>query len=203
MATRARSDWDDPLAPIRATSLWQLVEEAGIRSGSMLDAGCGEGILVADAAARGFCVTGMDLSSHAIERAQAHFPNFTFHVHSVEDIPWPVAAASVDVVASFEVIEHLLQPSLLIQGANRALRPGGYLALTTPYHGLLKNLALSFGAFDRHFAVEGDHIRFFSDTALRDLLRRNGFTTERILHFGRARSLWADTFIWAKKDRDL
>ena len=40
---------------------------------------------------------------------------------------------------------------------------GGAFFLSTPYHGLVKNLALAAFRFDRHFAVDGDHIRFFTD----------------------------------------
>ena len=42
-----------------------------------------------------------------------------------------------------------------------AQRHGGGLALTTPYHGRIKNFAVAALAFDRHFDVEGDHVRFF------------------------------------------
>jgi 2-polyprenyl-3-methyl-5-hydroxy-6-metoxy-1,4-benzoquinol methylase len=189
----------DPLASTRAALVWKQLEAAGVTSGALVDAGSGEGTFVADATARGFDAIGIELSEHAIARAREQNPNCTYRAHSVEDLPWPVDPGSVDVVVSFEVIEHLLQPRLLVQGAVHVLRPGGYLAISTPYHGFLKNLAISLVAFDQHFAVEGDHIRFFSDAALRGLLVRNGFETERILHYGRFRGLWAGSLIWARK----
>ena len=76
---------------------------------------------------------------------------------------------------------------------------GGYLALTTPYHGLLKNLALATFAFEQHFDVTGGHIRFFTDRALRQLLRTEGFEVLDLLHYGRAPLLWAGVFVWARK----
>ena len=54
-------------------------------------------------------------------------------------------------------------------------------------------------AFDHHFAPEGDHIRFFTDAALRQLLLSNGFEVERIRHIGRFAPLWAGVFVWARK----
>jgi len=97
------------------------------------------------------------------------------------------------------VVEHLLQPRALVEGARQALRAGGHLALSTPYHGRLKNVVVSLAAFDHHFATEGDHIRFFSDGALRRLLETCGFEVEWIRHFGRFAPLWAGVFVWARK----
>jgi hypothetical protein len=47
--------------------------------------------------------------------------------------------------------------------------------------------------------VEGPHVRFFSDKALRKLLAEAGFEVETILHFGRFRPVWENSFIWARK----
>jgi 2-polyprenyl-6-hydroxyphenyl methylase/3-demethylubiquinone-9 3-methyltransferase len=87
-------------------------------------------------------------------------------------------------------------------GAHEALRPGGLFALTTPYHGLVKNVALALHGFDRHFAIEGDHIRFFSDRALTRLAESTGFTVCGIRHFGRFAPVWAGTFVWMER-RDV
>lgn len=191
----------DPLAQTRRNLLWQEVRRIGAAGRVLLDIGCGEGQLVADAALRGFSAIGIDVSEQAVERARAINPLCRFYAHPVEAQPWPVESHSVDIVTSFEVVEHLLQPRLLVRGANKVLRQGGYLALTTPYHGLIKNVALALFAFDRHFAVEGDHIRFFSDTALRRIVEENGFSVIKVIHYGRIRGLWAGSFLWARKLR--
>jgi 2-polyprenyl-3-methyl-5-hydroxy-6-metoxy-1,4-benzoquinol methylase len=186
----------DPLTPTRI-ELLRRVLPAGAR---ILDVGCGTGDLVALLASDGHEAVGMDVSARAVERATERHPDGTFVHHSVESVPWPVEAGSFDAVVSFEVLEHLLRPRRLLEGARAALRSGGGLALTTPYHGLVKNLAISMVAFDRHFAVEGEHIRFFSDRSLRQLLEETGFEVVRIEHLGRARWLWADTFTWSLKN---
>ena len=54
-----------------------------------------------------------------------------------------VLEAAVDVVVSFEVIEHLLEPRALLGGARSALVRGGALFISTPYHGLVKNMAVA------------------------------------------------------------
>jgi len=154
---------------------------------------------VAEAAAKGAEAQGMEISAAAVDRARRAHPACSFQVHSIDERPWPVPAQSFDVVVAFEVIAHLPWPRELLEGAAGVLRSGGHLALTTPYHGLVKNLALDALSFDRHFNVDGEHLRFFSDRALRRLLSESGFTVERVLHLGRRRPVWADTFVWARK----
>lgn len=187
----------DPLAAARVALLRsELAREPAF---AVLDAGCGAGNLVAALAADGVTAVGMDISAHAVERAAAAHPGQRFVRHAVEERPWPVAPESVDLVVAFEVIEHLLRPADLLAGAHEALRPGGRLVLTTPFHGRAKNVVLALTRFERHFAVEGDHIRFFTDRSLRALLEDAGFGVERISHFGRGWPLWAGVFVAARK----
>ncbi len=183
--------------PFAATRLALLRDELARTSArTVFDAGCGSGDLLATLVGEGYEATGIELATAAVARAK---PGLEISEHSVEDLPWPVAPASQDAVVSFEVIEHLLHPRRLLMGANEALRPGGLLWVSTPYHGRLKNLALAFGGFDRHFAVEGEHVRFFTDRALIALLHDTGFAVERIHHYGRFAPLWAGSFVMARK----
>ena len=157
----------DPLTTKRREFLWQRVASLGGEVSRLLDCGAGDGSLVADARGRGMVATGLEISAAAIERAHANYPGIDIRRHSVEELPWPVEAASWDVVVSFEVIEHLLEPRAFLRGRPRGTCPGRRVcAVSTPYHGLVKNLAIAAFRFDSHFAVDGDHIRFFTDSAL-------------------------------------
>jgi len=187
----------DPLSPTRVELLRKELARASARR--VLEVGCGAGDTVAALANHGFDAWGIDISPRAIELATRAHPDCSFTAHSVEDLPWPVSESSVDAVVAFEVIEHLIRPRRLLEGAHAVLSVGGHVALTTPYHGLLKNLALAVLAFERHFDVEGDHIRFFTDRELRRLLEETGFRVERVAHFGRLPPLWAGVFVWARK----
>lgn len=189
----------DPWRPIRWNLLRRHLDRARLSGARLLECGAGEGWLLAEAQRWGLETVGLEISDVAVERARALHDGCPILVHALEDHPWPVPRGTFDVVVALEVIEHLLLPGALVAGAHEALRPGGYLALTTPYHGLLKTLALAVKGFDRHFAVEGPHVRFFSDRALRGLLGRAGFRVRAVHHFGRIPGLSAGVFVWAQK----
>jgi 2-polyprenyl-3-methyl-5-hydroxy-6-metoxy-1,4-benzoquinol methylase len=185
--------------PLTSTRIALLRKQLGKGDHRILDAGCGAGTVVGELARIGYEATGFDISQHVVELASERNPSARFFRHSAEELPWPVEPNSQDLVVAFEVIEHLLRPRALIAGARDALRRGGHIALSTPYHGVLKNLVISLFAFDHHFAPEGDHARFFTDSALRQLLTSNGFEVESVRHFGRYAPLWAGVFFWARK----
>ncbi|HEV8502736.1 MAG TPA: methyltransferase domain-containing protein [Casimicrobiaceae bacterium] len=101
----------------------------------VLDAACGEGYGSALLATQAATVTGIDLDAATIAHASARYGGIAtlgFAVASVTHLP--LADASVDVVVSFETIEHLPaedQPRMLAEFA-RVLAPGGLLVISAP-----------------------------------------------------------------------
>ena len=107
-----------------------------------------------------------------------------------------------DVVLSTEVIEHLYDPAGFVKGAFNALRPGGRLICSTPYHGYLKNLALAAtGSLDRHFEARdfGGHIKFWSRRTLSRLFLDIGFQRLEFRGAGRAPLFWKSMVILGEK----
>ena len=88
----------------------------------------------------------------------------------------PAPNKSFAAVWSTEVIEHVLDIKDFLDEINRVLRPGGLLILTTPYHGILKNLFIVLLKFDRHFNPEWSHIRYFDKKGLKQCLNNSGFS---------------------------
>lgn len=151
----------------------------------VLDLGCGNGSLTALLQEHGHRMTGLDHSRSGIEIARHHHPGITFDRFDVmEPLPLELCGA-FDAVVSAEVVEHLLLPRKLFQRALEALRPGGVVVVTTPFHGYWKNLALALsGKFDDHWHPLRDfgHVKFFSRRTLTQLfeefhLRDITFTT--------------------------
>ena len=106
-----------------------------------------------------------------------------------------------EAVVSTEVIEHLFRPRLLPTFARALLGPGGYLLVSTPYHGFLKNLALScFNRWDAHHTPlwDGGHIKFWSRATLTRLLEENGFEVVSFYGVGRVPRLWKSMLLVAR-----
>jgi 2-polyprenyl-3-methyl-5-hydroxy-6-metoxy-1,4-benzoquinol methylase len=168
---------------------------------TILDAGCGNGIMTAYMSSRGHRARGFDQSTTGIAIARETFPRTQFDLKSIYD-DYRTLHAEVDVVTSFEVIEHLTRPAEMLARAYEVLKPGGALILSTPYHGYLKNLAISlFDGWDKHFESHRDcgHIKFFSQKTLSNLLNECGFKELKFVNAGRTWGLWKSMVVRAVK----
>ena len=188
----------DPLIPLKSN----LIRKAytNIPSPKILDAGCGGGALIANYISSNTNVIGIDISDKAIKLAESrNIPNAEFQTSEL-DKPWNFEDSQFDIVVSSEVLEHLDNFPLYMQESYRVLKPNGKLILTTPYHGLLKNLALCFWGFDKHFCnYESGHIRFFSNKKLRQLAESAGFQNIKFKSLGRIPFLAKSTVLIAEK----
>ena len=175
------------LLPVLRRVLAGIPEHAAV-----LDLGCGNGALTAELARPGWHVTAFDSSRAGISIARASYPGIHFHLGDVTE-PLDIPPELFDLVLTVEVIEHVPNPRGLLRNAYRALRPGGTLVVTTPYHGYWKNLALAvFGRMDAHWDPLWDagHVRFFSRATLSLLLAETGFAGLRFTGAGRVPGLW-------------
>ena len=173
-----------------------LVRDAGAKT--VLDAGCGNGNLAADLALAGFEVIGVDGDPKGVEIARAAYPGLDVRVGLFEDEP----PGAFDCVTSTEVVEHLYSPHLLASFCFKALKPGGVLVMSTPYHGYLKNLGLALaGQWDKHFTVNwhGGHIKFWSRATLTRLLEQAGFEVIGFTGVGRFPFLWKSMILTARR----
>ncbi|MCM1525813.1 MAG: glycosyltransferase [Bacteroides sp.] len=106
-----------------------------IEGRTVLDAACGEGYGTALMSVSASHVTGVDISSDAVLRAKRNYSdrdNIDFLEASVAELP--LTDRSVDVVVSFETIEHVdenIQRQFLSEAA-RVLKEDGILIMSTP-----------------------------------------------------------------------
>lgn len=170
-----------PLAQARLSYLLERVEPGQ----QVLDMGCGEGWFTRRLLDGGMQVVGADVAREPLRRARRRHPDLSLTLIE-DDAPWPFEVAQFDAVWAGEVIEHVADTTGWLSELRRVLAPGGALLLSTPDHGLLRRISLALrpGAFDAHFDPRSDHLRFYTRTSLRGLLRDFRFEAIRIEGLG-------------------
>ncbi len=107
--------------------LLRLVDFDGYRGQSVLEVGCGAGVDLARFAKGGAAVTGVDLSSVAIDLARANLSqqglSADLRVADAERLPFD--DASFDFVFAHGVVQYTANPQRLIGEVRRVLKPGG------------------------------------------------------------------------------
>ncbi len=149
-AAMAAEWWDDsgPMAPLHALNparLGYLRDRACGHFGrsprdlrplaglTVLDAGCGAGLVSEPLARMGAAVTGIDATAETIGVAQAHAADaglaIDYRVAAVEDLV--AEGVTFDLVVSLEVVEHVADAQVFLADCARLTRPGGALVLST------------------------------------------------------------------------
>lgn len=180
--------WDDGYI---AQPILALCRRLGARR--VVDIGCGNGAFCQRLVSAGFETVGCDYSASGIAVAKASVTGAAFVRMGVEDDARALPGGPFDVAVSLEVIEHLYDPAALMRFAKTAVRPGGRLIVSTPYHGYLKNLALSVtDGWDGHWDPlwHGGHIKFWSKKTLRRVGESEGLALDRFIGAGRMPWMW-------------
>lgn len=101
---------------------------------SLLDIGCGGGLLCEPMARMGFSVTGLDASSQNIGTARAHAQTsgleINYMAQTVEQLGVETQA-DFDVVLCMEVIEHVNEPRAFLQACAKMVAPNGIMIMAT------------------------------------------------------------------------
>jgi 2-polyprenyl-3-methyl-5-hydroxy-6-metoxy-1,4-benzoquinol methylase len=150
----------------------------GTDGGRFLEVGCGEGWLLAAAAAEGLDIRGLDFSDDGLQRfhpelvSRARFGDAFEHLEQLIE-----AGAQFDVIAMEHVLEHVLVPERLLERLPRLIAPGGVCAITVPNDfSPLQLAARDAGHIDRAFwLAPPQHLNYFEAKSLTVLLNRLGY----------------------------
>jgi ubiquinone/menaquinone biosynthesis C-methylase UbiE len=134
----------------------------------LLDVGCGIGVVMEAANARGWHGVGVDISHRIVE----HCRQKGLECHRVSNWDLPFEDESFDVVTAWSTVEHVDNVSETLAEWYRVLRPGGVLAMDTSDAACLKVRLLGKGY--RGIWV-GGHTYTFTRPTLRAFCRRAGF----------------------------
>jgi 2-polyprenyl-6-hydroxyphenyl methylase/3-demethylubiquinone-9 3-methyltransferase len=123
-----------PLHDINPLRLDWIDGLAGLGGKRVLDVGCGGGILAESMAARGACVTGIDLADKPLKVAQLHLLEsgleVEYHLTSAETLARE-APESFDVVTCMEMLEHVPDPAATVAACAKLAKPGGHAFFST------------------------------------------------------------------------
>ena len=98
----------------------------------VLDLGCGEGYGAFLMSRVALQVVGVDVSFEAVAHAAALYGSDHLHYVVGRCTAVPLADDSVDLVVSFETLEHIQNHDAMLDEIRRVLRPDGLLILSTP-----------------------------------------------------------------------
>lgn len=132
--------WWDPAGPqgplhvLNPVRLGYVADRQPLSGANVLDVGCGGGLLSEALAAAGARVTAADLAPELIEVARLHLLESGLRVDyrpvSAEALA-DEAPGTFDAITCMEMLEHVPDPSAIIDACARLLRPGGRLFLST------------------------------------------------------------------------
>ena len=187
----AASWWDPdgesrPLHDLNPARLAFIVDRAELKDATVIDVGCGGGILSESLAGIGANVTGLDVAAKALSVAKLHLHESGLKVDYEQTTAeaWADAhPAAADVVTCMEMLEHVPDPASVVDACARMLVNGGHLFMST-----LNRNAASFavailgGEYIARVVPKGTHQydRFIRPSELCTWLRSSGMKVDEI-----------------------
>lgn len=182
---QAHSWWDlegefGALHKINPLRIEFIRQHQPIEEQKILDIGCGGGILSEALAQAGAEVTGIDLAKEVLTIAKLHA------LEAGVKINYQLASAEVhanthhesyDMVTCMEMLEHVPDPSAIIQAAAKATKPGGWLFFSTLNRNLKSYLLAIFAAENLlNLVPKGTHTheKFLTPAELTAMAREAG-----------------------------
>jgi len=123
-----------PLHEINPLRLGYIDRLAGLEGKTVLDVGCGGGILSESMAGLGAHVTGIDLGDKALKVAKLHLlesgKQVTYRKIAVEALA-KEQSHHYDVVTCMEMLEHVPSPASIVHSCAQLVKPGGWVFFST------------------------------------------------------------------------
>ncbi len=148
-----------------------------IPAGTVLDLGCGDGLLLSLLASRGIEASGLDISPEAVKKC--HAKGLAAAVHSFAE-PIPHADRSFDTVVLLDVLEHVYDPLALLQEARRLARRSVVVSVPN-FSSLPARVQVAAGRVPENNRPGKGHVYWFTHRVMRDMARRAGLRIDAMM----------------------
>jgi len=136
-------------------------------NGTLLDVGCSTGGFILAATKKGWKASGVEPSARAATLAQQKI-KAEIWIGSLESIP---SNSQYDAITSWEVLEHIAEPTTFAHQIHEHLKPNGVWALSVP------NWDSPWMRASKHVEHWPPyHLTFWTEDVLGDFLKKAGFT---------------------------
>jgi 2-polyprenyl-6-hydroxyphenyl methylase / 3-demethylubiquinone-9 3-methyltransferase len=176
-----------PLHDINPLRLDYIDKLTGLNGKTVLDVGCGGGILAESMAVRGAQVTGIDLGEKALKVAELHLletgNQVDYRKIAVEELALE-QPHHYDVVTCMEFLEHVPNPKSTVKSCAELVKPGGDVFFSTVNRNLKSYLLAVFGAeYVLRLLPRGthDYARFIKPSELAHFCRDAGLNVQHII----------------------
>lgn len=163
-------------------TLTQLLKTS--KNQSLLDIGCGEGFTLEYFSKKGWNVQGIDFSDFGIKNIHPHLTNFFIKGNIWETIENLFKKnKKYDVVWLDNVLEHVVDPAVLLKKAAELTNDNGILIVEVPndYSAFQQALFDTKKVNRKYWEAYPDHLAYFSRESLISLCENNNWKTEKVI----------------------
>lgn len=169
------------------TRKWMIIKKMiDFNPQNVLDVGCASGWLAARIAKilPQASVTGVDVSPKMIDYAKVVHPDINFVQADAQKLPFP--KESFDLIVCTETLEHVVDPSKVLNEIKRCLADDGIVVISMDSGSPLFKFIWFFWLKTKGRVWRYAHLHQFNRSELKKLLRKTGFKIEeqKVSHLG-------------------
>lgn len=146
----------------------------------LLDIGCGMGFLLEVARERNCIAQGVEVSEYASTHCREKL-HFNVHHGTLETINFD--KETFNTITAFDVLEHLLEPSKLLDRVNNICKKDGTLMVIVPnYNSLIYQFEIAICKVKKEALPNiPEHLTYFTCDTLKKMLEKHGFRIQKLI----------------------